>query len=302
MTAGGERLKKVLTGGTTVNAVLVFDPISARIAEMRKQDIAYMGGSAMKSAALMMPDDINMVNLTDIVDACRRILYAADISLTVDVDDAGGSAVNVYRTVRDLEQIGVAGLEIEDNHVPSYYGQANSRHALLAPLAAQVDHFKAALDARRDSSTMILARTGSHTLAAAPSQDFLDRIAAYTEAGVDAIVLPSLDHHGADGRADVEAARRVTHLPFITVGLSWQVQQDKKWLAANGIRMTVIKDNWAYRMAVKSIIDCFEFLDAGGNPADLVDRCVPLEMVRKIMTRRPDYESWSRRYDQPANS
>ncbi|HVZ13602.1 MAG TPA: isocitrate lyase/phosphoenolpyruvate mutase family protein [Bauldia sp.] len=292
----------MLTGGTTVNAALVFDPISARIAEMRKQDIAYMGGSAMKSAALMMPDDINVVNLTDIVDACRRILYAADISLTVDVDDAGGSAVNVYRTVRDLEQIGVAGLEIEDNHVPSYYGQATSRHALLVPLAAQVDHFKAALDARRDSSTMILARTGAHTLAAEPTQDFLDRVAAYTEVGVDAIVLPSLDHHGADGRTDIEAARRVTHLPFITVGLAWQVQQDGEWLAANNIRMTVIKDNWAYRMAVKSIIDCFEFLDGGGNPADLVDRCVPLEMVRKIMTRRPDYESWSKRYDHPANS
>jgi oxaloacetate decarboxylase len=276
---------------------LIFDPWSARIAEMRGMDLCYIGGSVMKSAELALPDDIVMTNLSDIVDICRRITRAADVTLIMDVDDAGGTPVTVWRTVRELEAAGIAGIEIEDNRVPAYYGESADRHELLTPLDRQVELFAAAVAAKRDPDTVIIARTAAHTLTERPSQDFLERVAAYSKTGADAILLIALDHHGGDGRADVEAARGATDLPIIAMGLSWQLQRDEDWLRTYGVKIRVTKDNWAFRMAVKAVNDCFEFLEAGGNPADLADRCVPLATVRQVMTHSSEFKEWSSRYD-----
>jgi 2-methylisocitrate lyase-like PEP mutase family enzyme len=167
----------------------------------------------------------------------------------------------------------------------------------MRPLPEQVDLFKAAAAARRDESTVIIARTAAHAMSERPNKDFLRRIEAYSATGADAILLPVLDHHGLDGRADIEAAHSVTGLPLIAVGLSPELQRDSEWLAANCVRVRVTKDNWAYRMAIKAVIDCFEHLESGGDPAELEPRCVPLAMAREVMTHSAEFKEWSARYD-----
>lgn len=298
MSTPRERLRTALAGPDATIAALAYDPMSARVAEMRGLDVCYLGGSVVKSANFALPDDVGFACTADLAEACRRIMRVADLALVMDVDDGGGSALAVLRTVRELEEAGVAGLEIEDNAVPRYYGQAAARHDLMHPIEQQVRTYEAALAARRDPTTVILARTAVHTFDPAPGAEFRERAAAYAATGVDGLVLPALDHHGRDGRADVEAAAEATGgLPIVALGLGWELQQDRAWLAAHRVRLIVHKDNWAYRMAVKAIDDCFAHLAAGGRVDDLVERAVPLAHVRKEMTRTPEYRAWSERYD-----
>jgi carboxyvinyl-carboxyphosphonate phosphorylmutase len=292
------RLRAALAAPHRTIAALVYDPVSARVAEMRGLDICYLGGSVVKSANFALPDDVAMSGWSELAEACRRIRRVADLALIMDVDDAGGTSLSILRTVRELEAAGVAGVEIEDNSVPQYYGQATSRHALIAPVEIQVDRYRAALAARRSEDTVVFARTVAHTFSDTPAEEYRRRVAAYAATGVDGLVLPELDHHGLDGKADVEAAHEAARdLPIIALGLSFELQQDSEWLAANRVKILVAKDNWAYRMAVRAIDDCFAHLAAGGNPADLVERAVPLPTVRRVMTRTQEYRNWSERYD-----
>src|SRR5690606_36345153 len=122
--------------------------------------------------------------------------------------------------------------------VPRYYGEAAAQHDLMHPLDEQVRTYEAALAARRDPATVILARTAVHTFDPVPGAEYRARVAAYAATGVDGLVLPALDHHGLDGRADVEAAAEASGgLPIVALGLGWELQQDRAWLAAHRVRL-----------------------------------------------------------------
>jgi carboxyvinyl-carboxyphosphonate phosphorylmutase len=297
MTAGGLRLREAMSTPTCTTAAPIFDPLSARIAEMRGWDICKLSGSVAKGAELALPDDVAMANMSDIVDICRRITRAANVALIVDADDGGGSALSVYRTVRELEAAGVAAVEIEDNMVPRYYGEAKSRHALMIPTFEQVGKLKAALAARRHDSTVIVART--FALTELPRDEALARIAAYADTGIDAIMLPGLDRHDLDGRADVEAVHRITDLPIFALGLSWDAQHDEEFLTNNSVRINYVRVFPAYRMAVKAIDDALMHLQAGGKVEELSDRMAPMELIRHApgsITRADEFEALSHKY------
>ena len=92
--------------------------------------------------------------MSDVVDHCRRITRIADVSLMVDAEDGFGNAVNVVRTVREMEAAGVAGIEIEDNFVPRRFNVADPG---LVSTEEQVGKLEAAVEARTDPTTVIVA-------------------------------------------------------------------------------------------------------------------------------------------------
>jgi 2-methylisocitrate lyase-like PEP mutase family enzyme len=296
VSAGGERLRRIIADNECVMGAPIFDPLSARMAEMRGWDVCKLPGTMWKTAELAQPDDLALANMTDLVDISRRILRVADVILIVDADDGGGTAINVLRTVRELEGVGVAAIEIEDNRVPTYYGQAQERHDLIVSQAEQVGKLHAAVDARRDDSTVIVARTRS--LRDLPLDSALERIAAYSQTGVDAIMLPGL-HSPRNAREDIEAARSVTGLPIFALGMPWGLQQDLGFLKENKVVLRYVKDFPAFRMAIKGIDDCFAHLQAGGNPEDLESKMAPMELVRhtpQAISRAGEFRNWSLKY------
>jgi carboxyvinyl-carboxyphosphonate phosphorylmutase len=291
------RLRETIASGKPTLAAPIFDPLSARIAEMRDWRICKLSGSVAKGAELALPDDVAMTNMSDLVDICRRITRAADVSLIVDADDGGGSALAIHRTVRELEAVGVAAIEIEDNRVPRYYGEAASRHSLLIPIEEQVGRLRAALAARRDEATVIVARTS--TIRDASLDEGLKRIGAYAETGVDAINLTGLDHHGGDGKREVEAVHAITDLPIFALGLAIALQRNDRFLEESGVRLVYVRGFPAYRMAVKAIDDAFAHLMARGDPAELSDRMVPMEFIRAApgsITRAGHFRSWNEEF------
>ncbi|HEX3931813.1 MAG TPA: isocitrate lyase/phosphoenolpyruvate mutase family protein [Nocardioides sp.] len=298
MTAAGARLKDIISRPDAVIAAPVFDPLSTHLSARRGFEVAKLSGTVWKGAELAQPDDLPLAYMSDLVDISRRILRVADICLMVDADDGGPSAVSVYRTVRELEQVGVAAIELEDNLVPRFYGEVEDRHGLVISQKEFVGKLQAAVDARRDDSTLIVARLVLRTY---PDRDeALARIVAYAEAGVDAIMLPGL---GAprDGRDDLQAIHAVTDLPLFALGLPWDVQTDAEFMRANNVKVRYVSDFPLYRMAIKNMDDCLAYMAEGGDPADLDDRMGPLSLVRhapESVSQIEFFKNWSQKYVQ----
>ena len=146
MSQARERFRHVLSRPTCTVAANIFDPLSARIAHMLDYEVCFLSGSVGKVANLGVPD-IVIYNMSDAVDHCRRITRMADVSLMVDGEDGFGNAVNVVRTVKELEAAGVSAIEIEDNIAPV---QFNAEDPGLHSKEEQVGKLEAAVAARTD--------------------------------------------------------------------------------------------------------------------------------------------------------
>src|SRR5262245_61390029 len=120
MSSAREQFRSILLRPNCTVAANIFDPLSARIARMLDYEVCFLSGSVGKAANLAVPDLV-MSNMSDLVDHCRRITRIADVPLMVDGEDGFGNAVNVGRTVRELEAAGVAATEIEDNIGPAQF-------------------------------------------------------------------------------------------------------------------------------------------------------------------------------------
>jgi oxaloacetate decarboxylase len=266
-----ELFRTVLARPTCTLAANTFDPLSACIAHMLGYDVCVLSGSVGKVANLGVPDTV-LSNMSDVVDHCRRITRIAEVSLMVDAEDGFGNAVNAIRTVKELEAAGVSAIEIEDNVVPR---QFNVSRPGLVSTAVQVGKLKAAVAARSDPTTVIVARTSA--LAECSLDDALDRIRAYADTGAEALMLVGVQR----GRLDLEAVHRATCLPLCVLNPPADVRNDPHFLAANGVRILML-GNPIFAVAVKAIYDGLKHLREGGALEDLRDLQASQDLLRAV--------------------
>ena len=270
MSQARERFRDVIGRSTCTVAANIFDPLSARIAQMLDYEVCFLSGSVGKVANLGVPD-IVMYNMSDAVDHCRRITRMADISLMVDGEDGFGNAVNVVRTVKEMEAAGVSAIEIEDNINPL---QFNAEDSGLRSKEEQVGKLAAAVAARTDPTTVIVARTAA--LVYCSLDEALDRIKSYAETGAEAIRLI-----GLPTREHLEAVHRATSLPLTVLSPPADMINDREFLAANGIR-TLMLGNPAFAIAVKAIYDCLKHLKDDGVIEELADKQASSDLLRLV--------------------
>jgi oxaloacetate decarboxylase len=287
VTAARQRLKKILASPVSIPVAPIFDPLSARVAELVGWEVCKISGSVAKYANLAVPDGVPLANTSDLADVCRRITRVADVSLIVDADD-GGSALGLRRTVRELEAAGVAAMEIEDNLVPTHF--IEERHALMVSKEEHVRKLEAAVAAKQDPDTIIVGRTTAMFLV--PLEEALDRVSAYAQTGVDAIMLPGLGKKGLspDPRNDLAAVHEVAKLPLFVSGLPEDLLNDEAWLLANDVRLR-FNAQAPYRMAVKAMYDALTYLKDGGRAEDLKDRWIPADIAEKLL-RTDELKKW----------
>jgi len=247
-------------------------------------DICVLSGSVGKVANLGVPD-IVLSNMSDVVDQCRRITRIADVSLMVDAEDGFGNAVNAIRTVKELEAAGVSAIEIEDNVVPK---QFNVSHPGLVSAAEQVGKLKAAVAARTDPTTVIVARTSA--LAECSLEEALDRIKAYADTGAEALMLVGVQR----GRLDLEAVHQATSLPLCVLNPPPDVRNDPRFLAASGVRILML-GNPVFAVAVKAIHDSLKYLQEGGALEELRDRQASQDLLRAV-NRADEFMQQQREY------
>ena len=292
MSKARELLRTILSRNACTPAASIFDPLSARIADMMGWEVCKLAGSVAKAANLAVPDGVAFTNMSDMVDVCGSITRVANLPLIVDADDGGATPVTVFRTVREMEAAGVSAIEIEDKQVSTRLDTAAGRHSFMISKEEQVGKLRAAVAARTDPTTVIVARTNALEL---PLEEALERIRAYSHTGVDAIMLPG----GSVSRADIEAAHRATSLPIIaTTAPPGDIARDSQFLLANGVRIIYLGVGLSqppFAMAVKAIYDALRYLKDGGAAEDLKERQASPELLREVI-RTDEFLKWEREY------
>lgn len=168
---------------------------AAMLAESVGGQALYLSGAGVANAAYGLPD-LGMTTLTEVVEEARRIREACDLPLLVDVDTGWGHAFHIARTVKLMEQAGVAAIHLEDQVAAKRCGHRPNK-AIVA-MQEMGDRLKAAVDARSDSHFVIMARTDAY--AKEGLQAAIDRAAFYVEQGADMIfpeALSSLEDYAS---------------------------------------------------------------------------------------------------------
>ncbi len=279
LTERRERYREILHGSECVYPASVFDPISARIAEDLGFEVGMFAGSIASATVLGAPDLI-VLTLSEFAQQIHRICRAGDISLMVDADHGYGNALNVKRTVEELETAGVAALTIEDTLLPKSFGSIESDQ--LISLEEGVGKMKAALSGRQDPSLVIAGRTSA--LRFAGIDETVRRARAYESAGVDALFLA-----GARTRDELDAVRAETALPLLLGGTTPELS-DREILAGSGVRVA-LQGHLPFQAAVKAVYDTLKSLREGVSPADLASSVASADLMAQA-TRQSDYNRW----------
>lgn len=188
MAKAAEQLRKLLAERRGVRTASVSNPISAKLAASIGYEVAMLAGSVAAVEVLGAPD-IVLLSATELADQTRRITRACDIPIIVDADHGYGNALNVMRTVEELEGTGAAGLTIEDTALPAQFGQPSRRPALIS-LEEGLGKLRAALRARSAAGIVVCARTSAAQIAG--TDEAIRRVQAYEKDGPDAIFLSGI--------------------------------------------------------------------------------------------------------------
>ncbi len=161
-----------------------YDALSARLVEEAGFSAAYMTGFGSAAGRLGRPD-VGLLTMSEMVDNAHRIAGAVDIPVIADADTGYGNAINVIRTVREFECAGVAAIHIEDQVMPKKCGHMEGKQVVAAREMAQ--KVRAAVDARRSSDFLIIARTDAAAVEGLDAA--IERGHIYREAGADLLFI-----------------------------------------------------------------------------------------------------------------
>ncbi len=248
-------LRAILSGNVCIRPGSVYDAMSARIAEDIGFELGMLGGSTASLTVLGDPD-LMLITLSELAETVRRITRAGELPLLIDADHGFGNALNVRRTVQELESAGAAGLTIEDTLLPNPFGQAKPQ---LISLEEGVGKMKAAVDARVDPKLSIFARTGVNIT---NIDDAIVRAKAYEATGVDALFFT-----GIRTRAELDKARAATKLP-IMLGTTEPELDDIPYLMSKGVRIAN-QGHAPFAAATQAVYETLKALREGTKPKDL---------------------------------
>ena len=276
-----ERYRSVLAGEACVHPGSVFDPISARIAEDLGFEVGMFAGSIGSFAVLGAPDII-VLTLTEFAAQALRINRAGNLPLMVDADHGYGNALNVMRTVEELETAGVAALTIEDTALPRGYAEAKSR---LISIEEGAGKMRAAVTARQDPALAIIGRTSAPTMTG--TEDAIARARAYEAAGVDGLFFA-----GGLTRAQLDAIAAAVKLPLLLGGVPADLL-NRDYLASRRVRIA-LQGHQPFSAAVQAVYATLKALREGTPPAALSGIAAP-ELMARVLRER-DYSAKTRDY------
>jgi carboxyvinyl-carboxyphosphonate phosphorylmutase len=276
-----ERYRETIGGSACIHPGSVYDAISARIAEEIGFEIGMFAGSIGSFSVLGAPDLI-VLTLTEFAEQAYRINRAGKLPLMVDADHGYGNALNVMRTVQELETAGVAALMIEDTLLPRAFGE---KKPTVIPIEEGIGKMKAALAAREDKALTVIGRTSSPSITGLA--DGIKRLKAYEATGVDAVFIA-----GGLTRSDLDAIAAEIKVPIMLGGVTPDLQ-DKAYLASRGVRVA-LQGHQPFSAAVKATYDTLKALRDGVMPKDLTG-VASAEMMARV-TREGDYKTWTEKF------
>ena len=168
----------------TLLAPGIYDALSGLIAEQSGARAVYLSGASIAYTRFGR-SDVGLVSVSEVHDTLAAVTDRIKIPIIVDADTGFGNALNVQRTVRNFERAGAAAIQIEDQSFPKRCGHLDGK--VLIKTDEMVGKVKAAVDARKTSDTLIIARTDARAVQGL--QEAIDRAHTYEEAGADILFI-----------------------------------------------------------------------------------------------------------------
>lgn len=271
------QFRALLASSACYHTASVFDPMSARIAADLGFEVGILGGSVASLQVLAAPD-FALITLSEFVEQATRIGRVARLPVIADADHGYGNALNVMRTVVELERAGVAALTLEDTLLPAQFGRKSTD---LIGVDEGVGKIRAALEARVDPDLAIIARTNAGVLEV---DEVIRRTQAYQEAGADGICMV-----GVRDFEHLEVIAQNLSVPLMLVSYGNPSLRDDARLASLGVRI-VVDGHAAYFAAIKATYDCLR--EQRGIAASDLNAT---ELTHKY-TQPEDYIVWAREY------
>ena len=277
-----ENFRKILAGNACIFPASVYDPVTMRIAEDLGFEAGMLGGSVASLAVLGAPDLITLT-LSEFAGLILRMNRAATLPLVVDADHGYGNALNVRRTVEELETAGVVAMTLEDTQLPAGFGDRGK--ARLISLEEGVGKMRAAVGARQDKDLVIVGRTSAASISSV--EDAIARAKAYEATGIDAMFFI-----GLDSREKLDAVAAATRLPIILGTLTAAID-DKEHLATRRVRVA-LTGHPTFPAAVQAAYNTLN-AQREGTPTAKLAGVASNDMMKKY-TRDADYSTWLSEY------
>ena len=162
----------------------IYDALSGLIAEQAGARAVYLSGASIAYTRFGR-SDVGLVSASEVHDTLAAVTDRIQIPVIVDADTGFGNALNVQRTIRNFERAGAAAIQIEDQSFPKRCGHLDGK--TLISKDEMVGKIKAAIDARKETNTLIIARTDARGVEGL--SEAIDRAQAYLEAGADILFI-----------------------------------------------------------------------------------------------------------------
>ncbi|RBQ16916.1 methylisocitrate lyase [Spongiactinospora rosea] len=239
-----------------------FSPLAARSIERAGFEGVYVSGAVL-SADLALPD-VGLTTLSEVAGRAQAIARVTELPTLVDADTGFGEPLNTARTIQILEDAGVAGCHIEDQVNPKRCGHLDGK--TVTPLPEALRRLRAAVNARRDPSFVICARTDVRTTEGLDAT--IERAKAFADAGADLIFPEALA-----GAAEFEAVRKAVEVPLLANMTEFGKSEllPAATLRDLGINV-VIYPVTLLRLAMGAVTEALRVIEADGTQAGLVER------------------------------
>lgn len=277
------------SGGFVVPGVP--NALTAKIAEEIGFRALLFTGAGFANIELGVPD-MGLTTMTEVVQQVQRIVDAVDIPVIADADTGYGNALNVRRTVRELERAGAAAILLEDQVFPKRCGHFDRKRVI--PAEEMVSKLKAALDTRRDPAVVIWARTDAR--ATLGIDEAIRRAQAYAQAGADATFV--------EAPLSEEELRRiprsipVPQMANVIEGGKTPVFPARE-LSAMGFKL-IVNANLALRGAVKGIQTVLTALARDGGTEAVREHMITWEERQRLVGLR-EFEELETHYAEIAS-
>jgi len=272
-----------------LQCVGVMNAYHARLAEANGFKSLYLSGSGVATGSCGIPD-LGITTMEDVLTDLRRITAVNDLPVLVDIDTGWGSAFNIGRAIRAMEQAGAAAVHIEDQVQQKRCGHRPNK--AIVTKDEMVDRIKAAVDARRNDEFVIMARTDA--LANEGLASAIDRLGAYIEAGADMVFPEAVTE--LEQYQELSDAIEVPILANITeFGATPLFTTDQLGEANVSIALYPLS---AFRAANKAALNAFQAIRRDGGQKNVVDTMQTREELYEFL----DYHAYESKLDQLFNN
>jgi 2-methylisocitrate lyase-like PEP mutase family enzyme len=274
--SAGKQLRERLAGNKAVIAPGCYDALTALMVEQAGFDCAYVSGASVSFTRIGRPD-LGLTTLTEVADTVANMRERTEIPLVVDADTGFGNALNVIRTVKLLERMGATGIQLEDQTSPKRCGHLAGKSML--PTAEMVGKIKAALDARTNADTLIVARTDAIAIDGIDAA--IDRGHAYIDAGADVLFVEAMPERETMARIGTELGCRIPLLANMVEGGKTPLTPADE-LTELGFRL-VIYPGAMVRVISYAAAQYLQELQEKGTTADMLEQMNTFDQIMDLV-------------------